>query len=143
MYMHDRSSDSELKGTVALYSSKFTTSSGAQQYKPPKSPCLQLLYCSKSIADLKANCISSCLKWTSSSRESTASVRMLARGRNRLLRLLRPTDTTCTHTHFCCYDTRNRAVMTAGHFTGKGTKKLLNFVALMKHVKNDVFNRTQ
>ena len=53
------------------------------------------LLCEWTSAYLNANSISSCVKTISSSRESTASVWMLEKGRNRLLRLLRPVRTTC------------------------------------------------
>ena len=56
-------------------------------------PCI--LLCKWTSAYLNANSISSCVKMISSSRESTASVWMLEKGRNRLLRLLRPARTTC------------------------------------------------
>lgn len=46
------------------------------------------------LTHLKANWISSCLKWTSSSSERTASVWMFENGRKRLLRLFLPALTT-------------------------------------------------
>ena len=64
-------------------------------WEEPGSEANAHLLCEWTCAYLNANSISSCVKLISSSRESTASVWILEKGRNRLFRLLRPARTTC------------------------------------------------
>ena len=64
-------------------------------WEEPGNEATAHLLCEWTCAYLNANSISSCVKLISSSRENTASVWILEKGRNRLFRLLRPARTTC------------------------------------------------